>query len=177
MRSYDLDLTDRLTAIGGEWQEFWDRNGGQGNVSEKVIGSLLWNAVSGPATTSYLSQIFYRVRREQIVISQQYRFDSAQNERVFAMKVEPLPKGGVRVGHNLVRDRPHAPGLVRDMPHLTYRKCSQCLSCNFGGPWVSHVRVRLAERAVAADAVCPACVKGIVSTEQVPWDDCPPLYG
>jgi hypothetical protein len=58
MRSYDLDLTVRITAIGGEWQEFWDRNGGKGNVSEVVIGSLLWNAVSGPATTLYLDQIF-----------------------------------------------------------------------------------------------------------------------
>lgn len=177
MRDYTLDKTDRICAIGGEWQRFWQENGGEGNVEEAVMGTVLWDAINGPATVSYLERLFYDARRSEVALAKQYRFDSATHERVFHMKIMPAVQGRVVVSHKLIRMRKHSVSLLHDLPHLLYRKCSQCMSCNFGGPWVSHLRFRLPHGARAQDAVCPTCIKGSLYTDGKSPDRLLPICG
>lgn len=157
MRGYRLTSGDLISATFGDWDRFAIENGGARALTVQVLGQSLFDSIDGPATRRFLEQIFYDCRRNQSVMGQLYRCDSPQVERLFAMRVLPLPAGGIEVQHRLIRCRPLAAPAWPGLPHLRYRRCSQCLACNFGGPWVEGHRFRLPSGAVAEDAVCPVC--------------------
>ena len=157
MRGYRLTSGDLVRSTSGDWDSFALSNSGAGAFSASVQGRSLWDMVTGAATCRFLEKTFYDCRSTQTAIGLLYRCDSPAVERLYVMRVTPLPAGGLDVTHSLIRSRPYSLLPLRDVVHLRYRKCSQCLSCNFGGPWVDPRRIRLPEAAVAEDAVCPVC--------------------
>ena len=167
MRAYRLDGSDVVAAVLGEWDSFARLNAGAGALGDRVVGRLLWDMMQGDATTAFLERQFYDCRRTQTAAGLLYRCDSPEDERLFRMRVEPAEHAGLLVSHTLIRIRPQKPTPLREVGHAHYRKCSQCLSCNFGGPWLEAARLRLPADAVAVDAVCPAC-QAAASIAQTP---------
>ena len=157
MRGYSLTSSDLVKATSGQWDGFALDNAGAGALSAAVVGRSLWEMISGAATCRFLEKTFYDCRSTQTAIGLLYRCDSPAVERLFLMRVTPLPAGGVEVQHSLIRSRPLRLVSLCDVAHLRYRRCSQCLACNFGGPWVEPGRFGLPHGAVAEDAVCPVC--------------------
>lgn len=161
MRAYRLDAGDVVRTVTGDWDGFAQGNGGQGAKAAAVVGRVLWDMTQGAATNAFLHRMFYDCRRTQTALGLLYRCDSLLDERLFHMRVMPHGAGGVEVSHHLIRSRPLQVVPLRELGHLRYRKCSQCLSCNFGGPWVAAGHFVLPEGAVAVDAVCPECQAAI----------------
>ncbi|NEX46908.1 hypothetical protein [Pseudotabrizicola algicola] len=157
MRGYSLTSDDVVAATMGRWDDFAAENDGAGAMAHAVIGRPLFEMVAGPATVRFLEQTFYNSRRGQTVTGLLYRCDSPVQERLFVMQVVPLERGGLQVLHRQIRCRPLRPLPLCALGHLRYLRCSQCLSCNFGGPWVEGRRFQLPSGAMAEDAVCPAC--------------------
>ena len=157
MRGYRLDAADILRDVVGDWDAFAGSNGGAGAERSMVIGRSLWDMVQGSATQAFLDRIFYDCRRTQTALGLLYRCDSPLIERVYHMRVTPMAGAELLVSHSLIRSRSQLRAPLRDLTPPTYRQCSQCLSCNFGGPWVAAGHFRLPEAAAVVDAVCPAC--------------------
>lgn len=157
MRAYRLDASDVVRAVSGEWDSFARANDGEKAQARSVIGRVVWDMMQGAATTGFLDRMFYDCRSTQTAIGLLYRCDSPAVERLFHMRVEPVERGGVEVSHRLIRSRALTIVPLRALGHMHFRRCSQCLSCNFGGPWVDAGHFRLPEGAVAVDAVCPVC--------------------
>lgn len=157
MRGYRLDAADILRDVVGDWDAFAQANGGAGAEKSAVIGVSLWEMMHGPATHAFLDRIFYDCRRMQTALGLLYRCDSPLIERVYHMRVAPLAGAGLLVSHSLIRSKPQLRAPLRDLAPATYRQCSQCLACNFGGPWVAAGHFRLPEATAVVDAVCPTC--------------------
>ena len=157
MRGYRLTSGDLIRATTGDWDGFARENSGGRAVSSAILGQSLWDMISGAATCRFLAETFYNCRRTQTALGLLYRCDSPAVERLFLMRVTPVPGAEIEVQHQLIRCRPLRLLPLRDLDHLRYRRCSQCLACNFGGPWVEAQRFRLPAGAVADDAVCPVC--------------------
>jgi len=157
MRCYRLDAADVVRTVAGEWDSFATLNGGPRACGSMVIGRAIWDMMQGAATVRFLDELFYDCRKTQTAIGLLYRCDSPAVERLFHMRVTPAEQGGLWVRHDLIRSRPMADVALRTLGHLRYRKCSQCLACNFGGPWVAALHFKLLADAVAVDAVCPVC--------------------
>ncbi len=157
MRAYRLDAANVVQAVQGEWDSFARENGGYAAQDSAVRGRLLWDMIHGAATTCFLDRMFYDCRATQTALGLLYRCDSPAVERLFLMRVEPADRGGLLVSHRLIRSRGLLIAPLRELGHIQYRKCSQCLACNFGGPWVEAGRFHLPVGAVAVDAVCPVC--------------------
>jgi hypothetical protein len=158
MRGYRLDAADIIRDVVGDWDAFAQGNGGTGADGSAVIGRRLWEMIQGPATQAFLDRIFYDCRRTQTAMGLLYRCDSPLVERMYHMRVMPSAEAELLVSHSLIRSRSQLRAPLRDLAPPTYRQCSQCLACNFGGPWVAAGHFRLPQAAAVVDAVCPACM-------------------
>ena len=126
MRGYSLTSGDLIRATTGQWDSFAAENAGQGALSSAIIGRNLFDMVTGAATCRFLEKTFYNCRSTQTAIGLLYRCDSPAVERLFLMRVNPLPAGGIEVQHNLIRTRPVRLLSLRELGHLRYRRCSVC---------------------------------------------------
>jgi hypothetical protein len=128
MRGYSLDARDFLSGVAGDWDAFAIANGGARALSGAVIGQSLWDMVQGAATHAFLDRIFYECRRTQTAVGLLYRCDSPTIERVYHMRITPLPAGGLMICHDLIRIRPQTGVTLGQLGSARYRRCSQCLA-------------------------------------------------
>lgn len=157
MRGYKLDASDIIRDVVGDWDAFARANDGAGAEGSSVIGRRLWDMLQGPATQAFLDRIFCDCRRMHSAFGLLYRCDSPSIERVYHIRVTPLAGADLLIGHSLIRSTSRRLAPLRDLDPSSYRQCSRCLACNFGGPWVAAGHFRLLQATVVVDAVCPAC--------------------
>lgn len=177
MRGYRLDVADIIRGVIGDWDAFAQANGGAGAEGSAVIGRPLWDMMQGSATQAFLDRIFYDCRRTQTALGLLYRCDSPLIERVYHMRVTPIADAELLVSHTLIRSRSQLRAPLRDLASPTYRQCSQCLACNFGGPWVAAGHFRLPQVSTVVDAVCPAFQAAGPQVANAIPDDHPTQYG
>lgn len=164
---YDLDPTDRIMWVGGDWGSFATENDGQDVAEPNVVGRSIWEFISGREMKMVLGEVFSRVRRSGRPLSLPFRCDAPKFRRSMLMEIVPDPDGSLHVTTRLAseEERP-VPMPIMDRRTPRERKpLRMCSWCNRFGvpPWV------FAEEAVArldlfGEGTMPAITHGICPT-------------
>ena len=154
---YVLDKADQIIAIDGDWDRFALKNGGPKAISERILGHTLWSYISGFETRSLLNAIFFTCRRQQSIYRSHYRCDSPTVTRLIEFKVQPLPNGGLSVGHVQISkaQKPHNNGGT-EIPHQA-RRCSICCWEVREGSWQMPCASTPEDFSKVIHDVCPRC--------------------
>lgn len=156
---YVLDATDRIAAVGPNWDSFALENAGEDAAADRVIGHYWWEFVNGHSTRSFLNTIFFACRSNRHDFDLLYRCDRPQLQRLFRMTVMPDAAGRLTVEHKLVHtkatlDRSKVTALG---DHHDASRCSICLAFNLGGQWV-HIDIAPDARDFPKGyGICDAC--------------------
>lgn len=160
MRTYQLDRSDKLIALDGDWDAFGSENGGPQDARDAYLGQPLWDFVTGFQTQSYLNSLFFFVRQRQQPITLGYRCDAPGEARAFSMRLEPGENSGVHASHSQLRiPSPRHSGEVTQLRHYLERPvlCSQCLKLRVRTHWVESVTLPNVRDFTITYDVCPSC--------------------
>lgn len=163
---YRLDAQDRIVSAGGEWDEFALANGADDLLAEHVIGTSIFNHVSGDISAMFLRTLLNGARTLQRTTTRPYRCDSPGMKRYMEMVVEPDDGAEVTVHHRLLRTESLPANFhfaVRQGSALVTR-CSMCNRLKVAGQW-QEPDAAWAEGRLAAEqttpviyGVCPDCL-------------------
>lgn len=164
---YRLDANDRIVAVGGDWNEFALANDAEGLLAERVIGSAIFDHVSGDVSVMFLRTLLNGARTLQRPTKRPYRCDSPGLKRFMEMVVEPDVHAEVTVHHRLLRTESLKAMFrfaVRQGAAPLATRCSMCNRLKVGGQW-QEPEVAWAEGLLAAErttpviyGVCPDCL-------------------
>lgn len=157
--TYRIDADDRLIQLSPHWAESARQHDAVELLPERVTGLCLWDMLADDGVRELYQGLVMRVRRGR-EIRFNYRCDTADLHRVFAMEMRPVDGTGVLFSTLLVRAevRPPValldPNLPRDVTRALAH-CSWCQRVSFSGKhWIE------IEHAVN--------VLGLATTEAVP---------
>lgn len=105
---YRIDASDMITDVNDAWVEFARHNGPESLTRAAVVGSSLWNHVSGVETQHVYQHLFERVRRGHRV-SIPFRCDSPAVRRFHEMRMTSLDAGGIELACELLRQETRTP--------------------------------------------------------------------
>lgn len=135
---YDLDHSDMLIGVGGEWDRFAQDNDAPNAMADNVLGNRLWDHIQTHSVASYLNALFFTCRELQTRLVLPYRCDSPTVPQLFTMQIIPIGQGGLRVEH-IQQAQPLSNGSGAPI-RLTDRhasvKCSVCCSVKVGADWI-----------------------------------------
>ena len=101
---YTLQENDRITEVGGDWDDFAEQNEGAAVVAKNVLGRSIWDFIQGDDETAMFRSILFTCRLTGETLDLMSDCSSGDVERVMRMKVVPLYEHRVRVEHKLVED-------------------------------------------------------------------------
>ncbi|MFH1069459.1 MAG: hypothetical protein V1794_07525 [Candidatus Glassbacteria bacterium] len=85
---YTIDSRDRISWIGGPWDEFAAANGGSDLLAREVIGRPLKDFLSGAETKNIYRSMHAYVRESGKKIAFDYRCDGGSLRREMRMEIE-----------------------------------------------------------------------------------------
>lgn len=139
---YRLDAADRIVEIGGCWNDFALANAGESVLAECVLGSNVYDHVSGDASRMFLHTLLTATRSLARDTTRPYRCDSPGIKRFMEMSLLPLAEHGVMVAHRMIKVET-LPGhyefiASKKLPHLPNRivRCSICNRIKHAGEWL-----------------------------------------
>jgi hypothetical protein len=135
--TYTIDANDCLLAMGGDWDEFADRNGSPECFAEELIGTNLFDAIADDMTAKLYRTIFSQVRAVNKPFSMPFRCDGDGVRREMHMTVTPLAHGHLSIVSVMVRevaesDRP----ACQNVAQSTLIRCSACNKLLIHGAWI-----------------------------------------
>ena len=159
--SYTLDRDGCVVSVGGQWSAFGRENGAENDCVQMVLGRPVADFVAGVDTQSFLNAVVFWCRCHQHAFRTQYRCDSPEIAREFAMTVTPVAGGHVRFDHNLTRawsipQRAAEPAFGQ-LPPLP--RCSVCCKRLYRDRWYDVADLPAALRSVKTEEyrVCEPC--------------------
>ena len=99
---YRLDASDVITDVDDAWLEFARLNEAESLTRRAVVGSSLWNHVSGSETRHVYEHLFERVRTG-LEVTIPFRCDSPAVRRFHEMHMTALDAGGIELACQLLR--------------------------------------------------------------------------
>lgn len=160
---YRLDRLDCIIGVGGCWDEVATSGGGPGVIGERVVGSRIYDHVSGHFTRKFLKEFLARARSSLVLTRQSYRCDTPHAKRLMEMRAEVESPDFLRVTHQTldVQALPF-PVHVRQAPRAEARRL-RCSICNRLRPkgrpaWCEPEEIaRPGETSLVVHTVCPDC--------------------
>lgn len=166
---YRLDAADRIVEIGGCWNDFALANAGESVLAECVLGSDIYDHVSGDASRMFLHTLLTATRSLARDTTRPYRCDSPGVKRFMEMSLLPLADHGVMVAHRMIKVEP-LPGRYdfiasKNQPYPPSRivRCSICNRIKHAGEWLETDRagalglLSSSEPTPVIYGVCDAC--------------------
>jgi hypothetical protein len=127
---YELDASDRLVAVGGEWDRFALENGAPAAAAAGVVGRPLWDFVAGFETVHLLRRIVHSARVAGRPVEAPFRCDGPGLERHMHFRAELVDGGGVRVTTRLLREVPLDASPAAEAPAPRCELLRMCSWCN-----------------------------------------------
>jgi hypothetical protein len=157
--SYTLNGYNKITAVGGAWDDFASDNDGQSAIATSVIGGMIFDFIDGFDTASFLNAIFFAVRSKHAEFYTTYRCDSAGEKRLFRMHVSPLMNGGLKVDHTLIGNRViSTPTTVLPLRQAACEnRCSICCNFKVADEWIDPFSQPDVAFFPESHTVCPNC--------------------
>lgn len=171
---YRVDAGNQLTWVNDAWENFALENGGEAVLTKRIIGRNLLVAISGLEVRSIYMAILVRVRNGNTV-QFDYRCDSPEKRRKFAMTVRPLARGGVEFESALLHEevRPAVAFLDSQATRLPsmVQICSWCQNIAVAeGQWlpveeaVAELHLMEAEKFPGIyHGICDECLTAIIA--------------
>ena len=169
---YRIDVHNRITAVGGDWQAFAEANEGAAVRRESVVGQRLLGFIRDETVREVYAAVIAHARRGHPVRFR-YRCDAPAMRREFEMEVKLQAGGEVEFQSTLLRETPRAPiDLFRAShrkPKTLVRMCSWCHAiADRRDQWhdlesaIALLPVLEEQRGVGVThGICPACAKAI----------------
>ena len=142
--SYEIDHLDRIRALGGQWAEFAQANGGE-HLGENLLGSSLWNSIQCVDLITIYRPLLKHVRESGMPLSFPIHCNSPTHLRELEMTLIPLEGGGIEFRTVVLRERPRPSpahgGPAGSVVGHVMDLCDWCLSMRplQEGLWVSAV--------------------------------------
>lgn len=169
--SYTVDGEGTIVAVGGSWDDFARRNGGEAILSTRIIGKKLDQFIHGDETLMFMRTMIMSARVLDTAIQRPYRCDSPALKRYMEMTLQPHADGVVEVIHRELRSEPVAhPVRMMAVPcgngSRFVKRCSVCNRLRIQEVW-SEVDEAVADgRLLPQDlhalkvfyGVCPQCL-------------------
>ncbi len=139
---YQVDHSDTIVAVGGDWDRFAaDNGGGTRCEARQVVGASLWDFIAGDETQHLYGLVLGRVRALGRPVVLPSRCDGPRIRRFLSISITPLEDGAVRFDSTVVRTEARAPVALLDAnaPRSleVVRICSVCKDVHIEGGWVS----------------------------------------
>ncbi len=112
--SYEIDVTDRITAVCENWTAFAIANSGEHLVAPRVVGRDLWGAISDPTTRTLYRAMLKRVRADGGTASFCFRCDSPSKRRELQMHIAAHADGAVAFTTSLLCEQERSAVLLLD---------------------------------------------------------------
>lgn len=137
---YTLARDGIILSVGGRWDAFAKENDAVELADGGVIGTSIWQWVTGEETKHLLSSIFRHVRSTQASATIPYRCDAPDVRRYLSFQALPEEDGRIRLVHRILREEPR---LARETV-LERRKersealltmCSWCCKIKTASSW------------------------------------------
>lgn len=140
---YRLDKSDTIIEAGGTWNDMASQNGATELTAGNVLGTRLYDHVSGEATRMFVWTLFDAVRILRRPATRDYRCDSPDCRRYMKMVIKPQDGGQLQLDHTVVRVEPFAKPLLftaaerGEIPSQArvLIRCSSCNNLRTGGYW------------------------------------------
>jgi len=134
--------------VSSAWEAFARANDAPDLSPARVVGSSLWDWVSGAEVQHVYRALFTRLRTQPRTLRVPFRCDSPALRRFMELALSAMPDGGVRCEARLLRAEQRTPvplleaGLERGEAFLAM--CSWCKRARSDGAWLE------LEQAIAA---------------------------
>lgn len=173
--TYRINKLDRISEIGGEWQEFARTNGGA-HLGENLLGTSLWNHIQCVDLITLYRPLLKHVRETGETIRFPAQCNSPDLIREGEMQLSPLPDEGVEFCIWIHAESPRdnytevCPQFrtIRGLMDL----CDWCLNVRPSGEgtWINAVEAVRKQGLLACECVpdlrrviCPECRRSIDS--------------
>ncbi len=137
---YRINAEDVIEFVNDAWLRFAADNGA-GHLSHRVIGTPLWDHVSGAPVVHLFKELVAKVRSRRAGATVPFRCDSPTIRRDMRMWLEPLPANRVEFRTWVEREVAYAQpqslldlALARD-PDALLRMCAWCKKIDAEGAW------------------------------------------
>lgn len=167
---YLLDAHDQIVDAGGLWDEFARENDGGNALVTRVLGTCIFDHISGDTSTMFLDSLLKYTRTLKRSSTRCYRCDSPGIKRFMEMNLVPQTDGGVLVVHRLLRTE-ILPGqfifTVQRGVNIFAVRCSMCNRLKIDGEWTEPDQAFASGKLVANHqtaviyGVCPECKGGL----------------
>ena len=153
---YEIDADDVITACGGDWDSFACANEGADAQAESVRGYLIWDFILGHDLASFYNALFFSTRMKGAKLVLNYRCDSPEETRLFAMEVLPLGHDALRVTHRLLSTS-SAQGVIDLDAVRRGSRCGICARVETDKGWIDPLAVPKVMDIPKGTRVCPDC--------------------
>lgn len=171
--AYEVDGTDRIIAVSGDWLDFARENGAPELTEDLVVGRSLWDFIEGVDTQAFYEFIFERVRKARIALKVPFRCDSPTCRRWMEMEIKPQLERGILLCSRIVRteaipasDRPK---VIKRRPGGLVTVCGWCRRVQL--PSLEWVQFEDAVPALELENRCcmPGLTHGICESCMIEW--------
>jgi hypothetical protein len=165
---YRLDDKDRIVEVGAAWNDMAVANGGEAAIAEKIIGSNIFDHISGHFTRQFFRD-FIDQARTGAPTERAYRCDSPVEKRQMKMLVRLEDERSLLVDHETIKVETIAPSLtLRNAVEArnAVLRCSICarLRLKGGEVWREAEVVAQEYRSLrVVHTVCVSCREAVVA--------------
>ena len=174
--TYRINPDDVIEFVNDAWVRFAVENGTP-SLAQGVVGSSLWNYISGTQVVHLSRELLARVRESRCEATIPFRCDSPTKRRFMRMRILPLGKSKVEFGTWIEREEPYTEPIKLLDPTVSkaqdklLRMCAWCKKVDVVGSWLEIEeairQMRLFDRpAIPAitHGICDGCFK-MIATE------------
>jgi hypothetical protein len=171
---YCIDSAGRIVSVGGEWDASALSNDGRALVGDSVVGTSIFDHVSGHFTRKFLREFFQRARAFGSEDRVSYRCDAPHAKQLMEMRAEAGDESLLRITHRTLGQVPTPfPIVVREASPRALAHFLRCSLCNrlrrrAGGEADWREAESFAAEAVPTPVihtVCPDCRSGVSARE------------
>jgi hypothetical protein len=138
---YRITPEDVIEFVNDAWLRFAAENG-TSSLAQKVLGTSLWDHISGEVVVHLSKALLGRVRESRCEATLPFRCDSPTVRRFMRMQVRPLPHRGVEFCTWVEREEPYLnrihlldPACPKN-PEILLRACAWCKKIYAGSCWL-----------------------------------------
>jgi hypothetical protein len=165
---YRIDKNDRIGFVNSDWLQFAQENDAAQLTSAQVLGTCVWDHVTGSVTRRLYEELFRLLRTGRVERQLPFNCDSPTIVRNMTLTIRTMGGGALELEGTLVRTQARQPASILDCrtPRTDERVaiCSLCRAVLVGNDWVT-VDDAIGRRRWFAgsrlpqleESICPAC--------------------
>lgn len=158
-----VDSSLRILWVGGDWDEFARRNGGEAALANNILSTRLTAHIVDLMTADKVLEMVQVVIETQRTLRLEYRCDAPHEVRRFLLTIKPMKDGRAIMVHEL-RDAVQLDPPMQQWhydPTARTQKCSTCGMVHRAEGWVDPAVSQIEHPPYVGYTTCPTCIARI----------------